>query len=242
MDVHSSCVYLIGLLVGMFLTIVSGNAECAFNSTHSFDNCGHGCLNGGTCQVIPDLPPEDNSCICPDGFTGQYCDVEVIRCSDDVSCYNGGTCVIETDPSDNDCTCPDGYTGRLCETDYRCSDSNPCLNGGTCNNQDCTCPDGVSGYLCDTVFAECGCHPDIECPSDTSCPCCMTGETCEAEEEPTEQGQTDQGQTDQGTTDQGQTEQGTTESGSSNDSGAACRLCVTIPGTALMIMLAICNN
>ncbi|XP_070573256.1 delta-like protein 4 [Ptychodera flava] len=215
MNVHGPCALLIGVIASMLLTCVSGNAECAFNSTHMSENCGHGCLNGGTCQVYEGLPPEDNSCTCPDGFTGQYCDVEVIRCSDDVSCHNGGTCVIDdSDPSYNDCSCPDGYTGRMCETDYRCSDSNPCLNGGTCNNQDCTCPDGVSGYLCDTVFAECGCHPDIECPSDTSCPCCMIGETCEAEEQPTEAGPAD-------------------------NSGTACRLSVVSIGTLLMIMLAV---
>ncbi|XP_070573376.1 fibropellin-3-like isoform X2 [Ptychodera flava] len=212
MNIHCSRIFLIGIAVSLLLTGVSGNAECAINATHFSADCGHGCLNGGTCREIPDAP-EDNSCICPDGFTGQYCDVEILqRCGGEIYCYNGGDCAFAADPSDNSCDCLDGYTGILCETDMRCKSNNPCENGGTCDDEVCKCPSGVTGHLCETVLAECGCHPDIECPSDTSCPCCMTGETCE---EPTTP---------------------------SDDPGAACRLSITATGTLLFAMLAIVIN
>ncbi|XP_077996219.1 uncharacterized protein LOC144449546 [Glandiceps talaboti] len=140
--------------------------------------CGHGCLNGGTCQSYG----EDASCECPNGFTGQYCDTVIPEeCTDDVDCLNGGNCT--TDAGGNYCYCPSGYTGYECETNVLCSGSNLCLNGGTCDgSNNCVCPEGVTGSLCETIYAECGCNEDISCPSADSCPCCTVGETCEADD------------------------------------------------------------
>ncbi len=53
------------------------------------------CLNGGTCVY-------DGSCICPDGYTGDVCQVDLC---DDVQCQHGGHCV------EGQCQCQPGFTG-----------------------------------------------------------------------------------------------------------------------------------
>ena len=65
------------------------------------DPCeGISCTNGGVCNV--------GTCVCPDGYTGQYCETKKDPC-DDVVCHNGGVCVA------GKCTCQTGYEGEYCE-------------------------------------------------------------------------------------------------------------------------------
>lgn len=59
------------------------------------------CLNGGECV--------EGTCICPDGFTGENCDIIIDAC-ENINCLNGGECIEGT------CVCPDGFTGENCET------------------------------------------------------------------------------------------------------------------------------
>lgn len=63
------------------------------------------CLNGGACN--------DGTCICPEGYTGEYCENEVVDPCDNVGCLNGGVCV------DGSCVCPNGYEGPNCEIETR---------------------------------------------------------------------------------------------------------------------------
>ena len=58
----------------------------------------------------------DGSCQCPDGYTGEYC--EISKC-DSVNCINGGIC------NDGTCICPDGFIGPNCETPVVDSNDGP---------------------------------------------------------------------------------------------------------------------
>ena len=79
------------------LALVIGAAVAGCNT----DECADvNCLNGGVCN--------DGSCVCPEGFDGEYCQNEVDPC-ENVTCANGGVCI------DGDCICDQGYEGANCE-------------------------------------------------------------------------------------------------------------------------------
>lgn len=109
------------------------------------DQCvGIHCQNGGTCvnrsgghggnKPIVTEP----TCICPDGYDGERCEIAPCRCQ------NGGTCVAAS--SVISCVCPDGFSGRLCETFSPCF-SNPCFGADTPVCLDTADGTGV-GYEC----------------------------------------------------------------------------------------------
>ncbi len=97
------------------------------------------CLNGGVC--------DDGTCICPEGFTGDNCQLAAATACDTVVCFNGGVCI------DGACLCPSGYTGTNCEIEVQADpcDTIVCLNGGTCITGNCNCADGYEGTTCETV-------------------------------------------------------------------------------------------
>lgn len=62
-------------------------------------NCNDNCQNGGVLSI-------DCECICPAGFTGEFC--EDSTCS--LECQNGGTITQNCS-----CDCPEGFEGESCE-------------------------------------------------------------------------------------------------------------------------------
>lgn len=68
------------------------------------------CLHGGKC-----LPQgEGSSCYCPQGYTGENCEIDVDDCQSN-PCENGGTCIDKIDAFS--CLCLPSYAGDTCEKD-----------------------------------------------------------------------------------------------------------------------------
>ncbi|XP_055739997.1 neurocan core protein-like isoform X2 [Salvelinus fontinalis] len=68
------------------------------------------CLHGGQCL----LQGKSYSCYCPQGFTGENCEIDVDDCQSN-PCLNGGTCIDKIDSFV--CLCLPSYTGDTCEKD-----------------------------------------------------------------------------------------------------------------------------
>lgn len=102
------------------------------------------CENGGSCQDLVN----DYMCICPNGFEGRNCSVNIDDCVN-ATCVNGECMdLIE----DFRCVCLPGYTGSACSEIINNCLSNLCLNGGICmneiNNFTCNCMNNFTGRQC----------------------------------------------------------------------------------------------
>ncbi|XP_054836736.1 neurocan core protein [Eublepharis macularius] len=75
------------------------------------------CLHGGTCQSSGNI----SSCSCPQGFTGENCEIDIDDCLSS-PCQNGGTCIDETNSFV--CLCLPSYGGNLCDKDTEGCDHN----------------------------------------------------------------------------------------------------------------------
>ena len=123
------------------------------------------CLNGGICSSRLN----EIECLCPSGFTGPRCQIDIDDCHN-VTCPSNSRCVDGTDS--HQCVCLDGFSGvpsTGCVNINEC-ESNPCRNNGSCtdlvNGFDCVCPAGFSGDDCSTEVDECDPSP------------CLNGATC----------------------------------------------------------------
>ncbi|XP_064630030.1 uncharacterized protein LOC135488959 [Lineus longissimus] len=98
-----------------------------------YPECSSGCKNGGRCIAT-------NQCLCPEGFSGQTCQLPV--CHPD--CSPRGVCVRP-----GVCKCKKGYIGKACSIrmrHYRCQ--MPCYNGGKCHRGRCICSKLYWGMSC----------------------------------------------------------------------------------------------
>ncbi|KAJ8406864.1 hypothetical protein AAFF_G00291400 [Aldrovandia affinis] len=116
------------------------------------------CLNEASCIDLINK----YACICPDGFVGKHCEVDVDMClkaSQNLSlCFNGGIC--QDGPGANfTCSCPTGYFGEYCELEVNECCSDPCLYGAICqdliNGYRCHCRPGWTGLHCEDDINEC---------------------------------------------------------------------------------------
>ena len=72
------------------------------------------------------------TCACPDGFSGEHCEVDEDECAGENPCQNGGQCVDEA--NGYKCRCRPGFVGDLCQTDVDDCVTRPCANGGKLQN------------------------------------------------------------------------------------------------------------
>ncbi|XP_055973137.1 sushi, von Willebrand factor type A, EGF and pentraxin domain-containing protein 1 [Sorex fumeus] len=114
------------------------------------------CHNSGTCQQLG----RGYSCLCPRGYTGLKCEIDINECSS-LPCLNNGICKDQV--GEFICECPSGYTGRVCEENINECSSSPCLNKGICidgiGGYGCTCAKGYTGLHCETEVNECEPNP-----------------------------------------------------------------------------------
>ncbi|XP_026579671.1 basement membrane-specific heparan sulfate proteoglycan core protein-like, partial [Pseudonaja textilis] len=66
------------------------------------------CQNGGQCLLTGEY---EFQCLCPDGFTGERCEVPEAHCQLHHPCLNGGIC------KGTACLCRQGFSGLYCEHD-----------------------------------------------------------------------------------------------------------------------------
>lgn len=123
------------------------------------------CQNGGTCH---NTGQGSFTCVCPPGFTGTECDIQMSDCENQ-PCLNGGMCHDYPSEKRYECDCHKGWSGRHCEEKTIVCAEKPCAHG-TCKDTAsgfvCTCPGGYSGRNCDIQIDEC--HPNP----------CENGGTC----------------------------------------------------------------
>ncbi|KAK3587075.1 hypothetical protein CHS0354_014947 [Potamilus streckersoni] len=84
------------------------------NCTNICDIFGQGvsrCMNGGTCMNIS---AENYICICPHGFTGKDCELDIDECLNN-PCQQSASC--HNIAGNYSCNCPSRYTGQNCELD-----------------------------------------------------------------------------------------------------------------------------
>ena len=131
-------------------------------------NAGQGCslLQSCSAQPCPSNATCTNmfdsySCICPSGYTGADCDVEISVCLD-FTCEHNGTCIDSM--GSFYCECRPGYNGSYCENVINPCDDVPCDNGGICSHTGdldfaCSCLSGYTGDTCSTEVDECSSNP-----------------------------------------------------------------------------------
>ncbi|KAE8586907.1 hypothetical protein XENTR_v10021796 [Xenopus tropicalis] len=157
------------------------NKDLNYCGTH------HPCLNGGTCM---NTEPDKYYCACPDGYSGQNCEIAEHACASN-PCANDGVCHEVS--SGFECHCPPGWTGTTCAVDIDECASNPCASGGECkdliNGFECICPPQWAGTTCQLEKSD-DCHGQCQnggiCKDKVNgyrciCPRGFVGKNCEIE-------------------------------------------------------------
>ncbi|XP_023219824.1 protein crumbs-like [Centruroides sculpturatus] len=106
-------------------------------------------------------------CFCPQGFTGQNCEVDINECEDN-KCVNG-TCIDEV--NGYHCQCLPGFEGMYCDVEINeCLKFSPCKNDAVCTDliadYKCECPSRYGGKNCDIELLGCinnKCENDAKC-------------------------------------------------------------------------------
>jgi hypothetical protein len=157
--------------------------RCEFTVNKDDIECTLSCVNGGKCFFGDEpkqgsiqlpfggTPAIDNMhCKCPEGFTGEFCDVKVAKCGDgEHMCLNGSECVPYNDEYTCDCAAANSdaiqFEGIMCEFQATVLCEGPfagkhsfCTNQGVCRGQvtekghpGCHCSKGFTGDYCEFV-------------------------------------------------------------------------------------------
>ncbi|MEE6459030.1 hypothetical protein FKM82_000515 [Ascaphus truei] len=162
----------------------SGNSKYKVSS-QVFNECFlNPCQNSGTCKQVG----SGYICICPKGYTGAKCEININECQA-VPCRNNGMCVDGI--GEFKCQCLSGYSGDRCEQNVNECSSNPCLNEAICidgiNVYHCRCANGFVGQQCEIEIDEClpkpclnnGVCEDQKASFQCLCPIGFTGKVCE---------------------------------------------------------------
>ncbi|XP_075365269.1 protein crumbs homolog 1 [Mycteria americana] len=91
------------------------------------------CMHEGICEDFY----TSYHCVCPKGWTGTHCEVNIDECSSNPCIHGNCTDRITS----YECSCEPGYTGVNCEEDIDNCRGHQCANGATC-------VDGINGYSC----------------------------------------------------------------------------------------------
>jgi len=115
------------------------------------------CANGAQC--VP-LQQGRHKCICPPGWTGTRCEINVDDCAEE-PCLVGAKCTDLV--NDFHCDCPPGFTGKRChEKVDQCADQ-PCGSNGICVDRlfyfECLCNPGWRGERCNQTVDACSTNP-----------------------------------------------------------------------------------
>ncbi|ELW47230.1 Protein delta like protein 1 [Tupaia chinensis] len=145
---------------GTCVELGHGSYECSCAPGYSGRDCqrkdgpcvinGSPCQHGGTC-MDNEGRASHASCLCPPGFSGNFCEILAANSCTPNPCENDGVC---TDiGGDFRCRCPAGFIDKTCSRPVTNCASGPCQNGGTCLQRtqvsyECLCRPEFAGPTC----------------------------------------------------------------------------------------------
>ena len=120
-------------------------------------------ISGAECREDT-TNPNGYKCLCPVGYGGTHCAVQIDPCSG-TTCYNGGTCVFKNGFTKPVCSCLEEFSGEFCQISSDPCGGVVCRNGGTCkaspmyNGFICFCAIGYHGEFCESEMNPCESSP-----------------------------------------------------------------------------------
>ncbi|XP_011674027.2 sushi, von Willebrand factor type A, EGF and pentraxin domain-containing protein 1 [Strongylocentrotus purpuratus] len=152
-------------------TLCPGDLYTHHEGAHAIEYCqvinecvSNPCADGATCVDVT----HGYDCVCPPGFAGDDCQLDIDECFGNDVCLNNATCTNLVNAYV--CECANGFKGENCQ-----------INIDDCLTADCRfgsiCVDGIASYTCECAEGFAGEHCEInlyDCASDP----CRNGASC----------------------------------------------------------------